>query len=188
MEQIAAIVAPVATTLAALIVASNLGARITGFGFIIFTAGSVAWSILGFATDQPNLLWQNIILTGLNLFGVWRWLGWQARLEEGGAVAAKESHDEPGETLFPVSLLTKARVVSSDGTEIGRCIDAMAGCASGRVAYLVVAEGGLAGVGQTLRRLPWAGCSADEDCVTAPIEHSQFCALDALEPDHWPAR
>jgi hypothetical protein len=188
MEQIASIVAPAATTIAALIVASNLGARITGLGLIIFTLGSIAWSLLGLATGQPNLLWQNVILTGLNLFGVWRWLGWQARLEQGGEAAAEESRDEPGETLFPVSLLTKGRVVTRDGVEAGSCVDAMAGCSSGRISYLVVAEGGVIGVGQTLRRLPWTGCSVEEEAVRAPLPQAQFCALDVLEPDHWPAR
>ena len=187
MEQIASIVAPVATTLAALIVASNLGARITGLGFIIFAVGSVAWTILGYMTDQPNLLWQNVILTALNLFGVWRWLGWQARVEEGGASAAKDSHALPGEDLFPVSLLTRGKVISKDGHDIGRSIDAMAGCSSGRIAYVVVAEGGVAGVAQTLRRLPWTGCSAHDEQVTTPIPRAQFCELEALEPDHWPA-
>lgn len=188
MEQIASIVAPVATTIAALIVASNLGARITGFGFVIFTVGSVSWSILGVATGQDNLLWQNVVLTGLNLFGIWRWLGWQARIEEGGVAAARDSAREMSETLFPVSHLTKAKVLSSDGREIGRCIDAMAGCTSGGIAYLVVAEGGVAGVGETLRRLPWTGCTMKDDHVVAPIGQSQFCTLEALEPDHWPAR
>lgn len=188
MEQIASFVAPVATTLAALIVASNLGARITGFGFVVFTLGSVSWTILGYATGQPNLLWQNVVLTGLNLFGIWRWLGWQARIEEGGVTAARDSRADAGESLFPVSLLTKAQVVSSDGHEIGRSVDAMAGCASGRVAYLVVAEGGVVGVGQTLRRVPWSGCSVDNDQVKAPIALPHFCTLEALEPDHWPAR
>ena len=187
MEQIASFVAPVATTLAALIVASNLGARITGFGFIVFTVGSISWTILGFTTDQPNLLWQNVVLTGLNLFGVWRWLGWQARIEEGAETAARDSQAEQGETLFPVSLLMKARVVSNDGDDIGRCVDAMAGCNSGRLAYLVVAEGGGVGVGETLRRLPWSGCAVDEESVKAPIPLPQFCTLEPLEPDHWPA-
>ena len=187
MEQISSFVAPVATTIAALIVASNLGARITGFGFIIFTIGSVAWTILGYSTDQPNLLWQNVILTGLNLFGVWRWLGWQARIEQGGESASRESQADPGETLFPVSLLMKAKVVSEDGENIGRCVDAMAGCSSGRISYLVVAEGGVAGVGQTLRRLPWRGCSVDDEDVKAPLPLASFCTLEPLEPDHWPA-
>ena len=188
MEQIASIVAPVATTIAALVVASNLGARITGFGFIVFAIGSVAWTVLGYMTGQPNLLWQNVILTGLNLFGVWRWLGWQARVEEGGASAAKDSHAMPGESLFPVSLLTRGKVVSSDGDDIGRAVDAMAGCTSGRIAYVVVAEGGVAGVAQTLRRLQWTACFADEERVTTAIPHARFCELEPLEPDHWPAR
>ena len=188
MEQIASYVAPVATTIAALIVASNLGARITGFGFIVFTAGSLAWTALGVATGQANLLWQNVVLTALNLFGIWRWLGWQARVEEGAASAAEDSREEAGETLFPVSILTKAEVTSSDGQSIGHCVDAMAGCTSGRLRYLAVGEGGVAGVGETLRRLPWNVCSVEGDRVMAKIRQSEFRSLSPLEPEHWPAR
>lgn len=188
MEQLASYVAPVATTIAALIVASNLGSRITGAGFIVFTIGSVAWALLGLATDQANLLWQNVILTALNLFGVWRWLGRQRRIEEGAETAAEASRGQAGETLFPVSLLAKASVMSSDGKELGRSVDAMAGCGSGRLAYIVVSEGGVAGVGEKLRRLPWSGCLVEDEKVTTRLAQSRFCALEAIEPDHWPAR
>ena len=188
MEQIASFIAPVATTIAALIVASNLGARITGYGFVIFTVGSIAWTVLGIATDQPNLLWQNIILTALNLFGIWRWLGWQARVEDGAKAGAKDSRREPTETLFPVSLLTRAEVRSRDGEKLGSCVDAMAGCSSGGLAYLVVADGGVAGVSQTLRRLPWDGCRVDRESVTAPVSKQELKDLEELEPDHWPGR
>ena len=46
MESIAGWVAPVATTIAALMTASNLGSRITGYGFIVFTVGyaSIGWN------------------------------------------------------------------------------------------------------------------------------------------------
>ena len=97
MEQIATWVAPIATTIAALMTASNLGSRITGFGFVVFTVGSLAWLTLGIATDQPNLLWQNIILTLLNLFGIWRWLGRQAKFEEGAEHAAAASERKASE-------------------------------------------------------------------------------------------
>jgi len=40
MESIATWVAPIATTIAALMTASNLGSRITGYGFIVFTTAS----------------------------------------------------------------------------------------------------------------------------------------------------
>ena len=63
----------------------------------------------------------------------------------------------------------------------------MAGCSSGRLSYVVVAQGGVAGVGETLRRLPWAACSVDEDRVMTRIASEEFCALEALEPGHWPA-
>ena len=188
MEQIASYAAPIATTIAALITASNLGSRITGIGFIVFTVGSIAWALLGAATGQPNLLWQNVILTALNLFGVWRWLGRQARIEEGAASAAKVSEAEPTESLFPVSILGRAQVVSASGADLGKCVDAMAGCASGRLRYLVVSEGGVAGVGETLRRLPWDRCSVDEEQVSALIAPQEFKRLERVEPDRWPAR
>ena len=61
----------------------------------------------------------------------------------------------PGETLFPVSLLTRAKIVGAGGAELGTCVDAMAGCRGGMPRYVVVAEGGVAGVGETLRRVEW---------------------------------
>jgi uncharacterized membrane protein YphA (DoxX/SURF4 family) len=87
MEAAATWIAPVATTLAAIIVAANLGTRITGWGFIVFTIGSLGWIAIGWATHQPNLLWQNAFLTLVNLFGVWRWLGMRARYEKGAGAA-----------------------------------------------------------------------------------------------------
>ncbi len=171
-----------------MIVASNLGARITGLGFVIFTIGSIAWALLGLATGQPSLLWQNVVLTGLNLFGIWRWLGRQARIEEGAAAAARKSETAPTENLFPVSQLTRGAVIASDGHEIGSCVEAMAGCSSERISYLVVSEGGLAGMGETLRRMPWAGCAIDDEQVRAPISERAFRGLEEVERDRWPAR
>lgn len=187
MEQIASIVAPVATTIAALVVASNLGARITGYGFVVFTIGSVAWIILGHATDQPNLLWQNVVLTGLNLFGIWRWLGWQSRIEDGAMAAAEASEGQAGEALFPVSLMMKAKIEDEGGVELGTCVDAMAGCDSGRIRYVVVSEGGLAGVGDTLRRLPWEDACVRSDRLVTRLAAADFCALRPIRKDEWPA-
>ena len=188
MDQSLSWIATAATIIAASVTASNLGARITGYGFAIFMIGSIAWLAVGLGTGQPALVWTNAVLTFLNLFGVWRWLGRQARIEEGGIAAAQDSRRAPSETLFPVSVLTKAEVISREGQPLGRCVDAMAGCTSGRVAYVVVAEGGMAGVGEVLRRLPWDGCRVDEARIEAPLGQTQFCALEQLEPDHWPAR
>ncbi len=89
MSEIAHWVAPIATTFAAIIVAANLGTRLTGWGFVVFCVGSVAWMAIGALTDQPGLLWQNALLTLVNLFGVWRWLGIRARYEKGAGAATQ---------------------------------------------------------------------------------------------------
>ena len=188
MENIASWVAPVATTIAALMTASNLGARITGYGFIVFTVGSIAWAALGIATDQANLLWQNVILTGLNLFGIWRWLGRQARIEEGGHAAAEASEGARAEPLFPVSMLTKGKVVGARGADLGTSVDAMAGRSRGRIAYLVVSQGGVAGLGETFRRVDWNHVSVDGERVLARLSSQEFDQLEPLAKDDWPGR
>ena len=59
--------------------------------------------MLGVSTGQESdLLWQNIILTALNLFGTWRWLGRQARIEDGGVAAQAQSAELPGRDFISV--------------------------------------------------------------------------------------
>lgn len=180
-------VATIATILAAFMTAANLGSRVTGYGFAVFTLGALCWISVGALTGQPALLWTNIVLTVLDIFGVWRWLGRQARVEEGGRVASRRSERTPGEALFPVSLLLRAPVACG-GKEVGHCVDAMAGCRSGRVDYVVVSEGGLAGIGERLRKLPWSEAHFEGDAVLTHLSSSRFENLEELEKDEWPAR
>jgi hypothetical protein len=180
-------VATAATVVAAFMTASNLGSRITGYGFCVFLVGSLAWLATGLLTGQPALTWTNVVLTGLNIFGIWRWLGRQARVEEGAHRASEASEETPGEALFPISLLTRATVLSG-AKEVGTCVDAMAGCSSGRIAYVVVSTGGVAGVGETLRRLPWTRAEADGEKVVAAVSPAEFAGLQVLPKDSWPAR
>lgn len=188
MEPIVTWVAPVATTIAALMTASNLGSRITGYGFIVFTVGSLSWLTLGITTGQANLLWQNIILTALNLFGIWRWLGRQAKIEDGGTTAQAESEEMASESLFPASLFSKAKVVGAGGQELGASIEAMLGCRSGKPSYLVVAAGGVAGVGETLRRIEWADAQMDGDHLVTPLSAGEFECAPKLTRGRWPGR
>ncbi|MDQ4088260.1 MAG: PRC-barrel domain-containing protein [Pseudomonadota bacterium] len=188
MDQIVSWVATAATVTAATMTASNLGSRITGYGFAVFTVGSISWLALGLITDQAALVWTNSVLTLLNLFGVWRWLGRQSKIETGAEAAAEASQHTPGEAMFALSLLTRAPVTCADGTQAGSCVDAMAGCRSGRIAYLVVSEGGVAGVGETLRRVPWSDVTVDGDSVGTRLDPHRFAALEAVPRDAWPAR
>jgi hypothetical protein len=179
-------VATVATIIAASMTAANLGTRITGYGFAVFLVGSLAWLAAGLISGQPALVWTNAVLTVLNIFGIWRWLGRQARVEEGAKAAEAASAADPGETLFPISMLTRAPMKIA-GREMGHCVDAMAGCDSGRVSYVVVSEGGVAGVGETLRRVPWDHARIDDGELLVEMQSDAFSRLDELPRDQWPA-
>ena len=187
MDQLASWIATAATIIAACMTASNLGPRITGYGFAVFTVGSIAWFTLGMLTDQPALVWTNVAMTGLNLFGVWRWLGRQAKVEDGAGAAAQASEATAGETLFPASLLGRAKLRCGD-SHVGTCVDAMVGCGSGRLSYVVVSEGGVAGVGETLRRLPWSQARVEGEELVARFGPEGFANLDTVKRDEWPSQ
>jgi len=179
-------IATVATVIAASMTAANLGSRITGYGFCVFLSGSLCWLTVGLITDQPALMWTNVVLTILNIFGIWRWLGRQARLEEGALAATEASRETSGESLFPVSLLLKAPVDDSRGNSLGTCVDAMAGCESGSLRYVVASEGGVAGVGETLRCIPWQQAWMESNKLV--INSTQIDSFPEIEKDEWPAR
>ncbi len=89
MEQAANWIAPVTTAIAAIMVAANLGTKITGYGFIVFSIGAIGWIAIGYFTHQPNPLWQNAFLLLVNLVGVWRWLGLRARYDKAADAATQ---------------------------------------------------------------------------------------------------
>lgn len=188
MADIISWIATAATVTAAFMTASNLGSRITGYGFAVFTIGSIAWLAVGLTSGQQALVWTNAVLTGLNLFGIWRWLGRQAKMEEGANAAAQASEDAPGENLFPISLLSSAPIEDRSGIVLGTCVDAMAGCSSGKLRYVVASDGGVAGVGETLRRLDWPDASVDGDRLKVGLDKRTFSTLEEIERDQWPAR
>jgi membrane protein implicated in regulation of membrane protease activity len=180
-------IATAATIIAAVMTASNLGSRLTGFGFAVFAIGALLWIAVGTMTHQPALLWTNVVLIVLDLFGVWRWLARQAEVEEGARSATQASESTPGEALFPVSILTHAAISSPSG-DVSHCIDAMAGCRSGRLAYVVVSHGGVAGVGEKLRRLRWRDVQIEGEAVSTRLLSSAFEHLEELPRDRWPGR
>jgi len=59
---------------AAILVALNLGARVTGWGFVIFTVSSVGWVAFAVMEQETPLAIQNAVLFCINVIGVWRYL------------------------------------------------------------------------------------------------------------------
>lgn len=60
--------------IAAAMVSLDAGRRITGWGFAIFVASSICWIAGSVLTKDIALGTQNIVLFGINLFGVYRYL------------------------------------------------------------------------------------------------------------------
>jgi hypothetical protein len=64
-----------AGALAALLVSLDLGRRPTGYGFVIFVTSSIALIAWGFLSEEGEGIGaQNVILFGINLIGVYRYL------------------------------------------------------------------------------------------------------------------
>jgi len=61
-------------TVAAIMVSANVGRRITGYGFVIFTVSSLTWITYALQDGETPLILQNAVLTAINFAGIYRWL------------------------------------------------------------------------------------------------------------------
>ncbi|WP_293882866.1 PRC-barrel domain-containing protein [Sphingomonas sp.] len=186
MNQVAAWLAPAATIIAAVMTAANLGARVTGWGFIVFTIGSVCWSLVAIGTGQQNLLLTNGFLTLVNGLGIWRWLGRQSRYEEGGADAARRSAVAPVPTLIALGSIAGRKLVDENGEALGTIIDGMMRCSDRSLAYVVVSEGGVGGVGERLHALDPAYLTFRDDRITCTLDATALAALPVIPAGKWP--
>ncbi len=59
---------------AATMVSLDLGRRLTGWGFVVFIASSLAWVAGAVLTKDFALGTQNVVLFAINLLGVYRYL------------------------------------------------------------------------------------------------------------------
>nr|WP_132392357.1 PRC-barrel domain-containing protein [Novosphingobium sp. PhB165] len=173
--------------IAAMMTAANLGARVTGWGFAVFTLGSICWTIVGFTSGQPNLIIANAFLTLVNLAGIWRWLGRQRAHEDGARSAAVASRKSTVPTLFPATGMAGMPVVAADGTALGKAIEALIECQSGAVSYAVVATSTIGGLEEVLRPVPATVIAFGCDLLTLTISQAEFERIEPLTSDDWPA-
>jgi PRC-barrel domain len=188
MEQIAGWLAPIATIVASLVVAANLGARITGWGFVVYLFGSVNWLALGLLTGQTSLVVANGFLFLTNIFGIWRWLGRQATYEDGSRAASEESAALPSDTLFSAKNLPGAAVRGSDGTTVATLVDAMIRDGAKDLAYVVASRGGVGGLGEELRILDPRRLVLTAEGVETDLTVEEFLAQPQVAPESWPAK
>ena len=187
--EIAGWLALAATSIAALMTASNLGARVTGWGFVVFTIGSICWIALGWSQGEAGrtLVISNAFLTLVNLLGIWRWLGRQAKFGDGSRRATKRSERTPGPALLSACSLLGSGVADADGDRVATVVDAMLQRDGGGIAYLVASRGGVAGVGEKLHPLDPAAVELTAEGPATWLSGDDIDRLPVLEPDRWPA-
>lgn len=66
--------ASISGMIAAFMVSLDLGRRVTGLGFALFVASSICWISGALMSDDEPLWTQNLVLFGINCFGVYRYL------------------------------------------------------------------------------------------------------------------
>ena len=64
----------IGATIAAAMIAADLGRRWTGWAFVLFAVVSIAWIVSGVINRTTPLVVQNGLLLAINAFGVWQYL------------------------------------------------------------------------------------------------------------------
>jgi sporulation protein YlmC with PRC-barrel domain len=80
-------------------------------------------------------------------------------------------------------------VVNRAGEELGTLAHVMLDLASGRVAYAVLAHGGVMGLGAKLFAVPWSALRRDpkRGCFILDVTREALRASPGFDPDHWPS-
>ncbi|MDO7841948.1 PRC-barrel domain containing protein [Sphingomonas sp. CA1-15] len=172
--------------IAAMMTAANLGARTTGWGFVVFVIGSLSWIVVGLSSGQTNLLATNAFLTLVNLVGIWRWLGRQRAYEDGGRSARDASRKSSAPTLFTATGIAGMSVDTKDGRTVGKTVEALIECRTGEVSYVVVASPAAGGIAEQLRAVPREAIVFHCDGLSIDLSNAAFEALAPLKDGDWP--
>lgn len=122
---------------------------------------------------------------------VWRLalVGAAGYLRTGSAVAAERSRAQKHvPTLFSGGNLIGAAVEDRDGGAVGTVVDSMLACDTNQLAYIVIAQGGVAGAGEVLRALSPAHFNVSKDRVKSELTSAQIESLTPMDNSAWPTK
>jgi hypothetical protein len=185
LTDLAGWVAAGATMIAAIMTAANLGPRITGWGFVVFLVGALAWILVAISTGQHTLLLSNVFLALVDMFGIWRWLGRRAKLDDGAERARRET-EETAAPLFRVNLLDDATIHDQFGTAIATSVGAMAECESGAISYVMARVASDAAREGRYLAIPWNLLAPGGGAFRLQADKVSLDSLPTVPPDAWP--
>lgn len=90
--------------------------------------------------------------------------------------------------LVAATKLCGAQVLGRSGDALGTITDFMADCEGGRIAYAVLAHGGVLGIGEKLFAVPWSALQPlPEGRFRVEASADQLNAAAGINKDAWPA-
>ena len=80
-----------------------------------------------------------------------------------------------------------SKVVFQDDDLVGTVVDSMLACDTKQLSYVVISQGGVGGVGETLRAIGTSHIQIDDDKIVCDLTAEEITRLPVIEPDKWPA-
>jgi sporulation protein YlmC with PRC-barrel domain len=104
-------------------------------------------------------------------------------------VGGQDDTSGPGPEIMAADTLEGDPVLNRKGEKLGEIDHVMIDVRAGRVAYAVLSNGGLFGVGDKLFAVPWSAFTLDADrkCFVLDIESERFENAPGFDREQWPS-
>ena len=103
--------------------------------------------------------------------------------------ASAPARTGPGPHVLSCDTLSGEPVMNPAGEALGTLAHVMLDVSAGRIAYGVVAYGGVFGIGERLFAVPWELLTVDDGrkCLLLDIPRERFEHAPGFDKDHWPS-
>jgi sporulation protein YlmC with PRC-barrel domain len=98
-------------------------------------------------------------------------------------------HSGPGPEVMSASSLEAEKVVNAQGETLGEIEAIMLDVRGGRIAYAVLAVGGVLGIGEKFFAIPWRSLTLDTDNkqFILDVDKERLKNAPGFDKEHWPA-
>jgi sporulation protein YlmC with PRC-barrel domain len=99
-----------------------------------------------------------------------------------------DDHSGPGPEVMAASSFEGEAVINHQGETLGEIEEIMLDVRSGRIAYVVLAVGGLLGIGEKYFAIPWQALTLDTDrkCFVLDADKDRLKEAPGFDKQHWP--
>lgn len=97
-------------------------------------------------------------------------------------------HGDSGLRIVPASRLLGDNIKNHEDETLGSIKDIMLDTSSGEIAYVILAAGGILGIGEKLLAVPWYALEPDVDagCLRLNIDKESLKEAPGFDKDDWP--